>query len=214
MVVLVGGDAVTAHDAGTGQEVWRYGDWNPEKIGHWRVVPSVVAAGELVIACAPKNGPVMAIRPDGTGNVTKTHEAWKTTAFTSDVCVPLYYQNKLFVLDGDGKVLHRVDPATGKPEASVKLSSKPVFRASPTAADGKIYCMNERGEVWVIAAAATGELEVVNQVDLSGDSQVDTRSSIALADGQVFVRTADSCTASAASSVVPGAATRAPPRAT
>jgi hypothetical protein len=34
-------------------------------------VPSVVVAGGLVIACTPKNNPVFAIKPGGTGEVTE-----------------------------------------------------------------------------------------------------------------------------------------------
>lgn len=188
-VLLIGGDVATAHDAATGKEVWRCGGWNPEKIGHWRVVPSVVVAGGLVIACPPKGGAVFAIKPDGAGDVTKTHVAWKNDQLTSDVCVPLLYQDKLYVLNGDAKTLSRVDPATGKVEASVELGGNPVFRASPTGADGKIYCMNEGGEVWVVNAAGD-KLEIVHQAELEGGGGSDhNRSSISVAEGQVFVRT-------------------------
>ena len=190
-VVIVGGDIASAHDAATGAEAWRCGGWNPEKISHWRLVPGAVIAGGLVIVCPPKNGPVFAVKPDGNGDVTTTHVAWKNKGLTSDVCVPLVYQDKLYVLNGDGpKTLYRVEPATGKIETSLKLGGTDVFRASPTGADGKIYCMNEAGEVFVIAD--TGDkLELVNQVELGGGNNTASRSSIAIADGQVFVRTAD-----------------------
>lgn len=189
-ILLIGGDVVTAHDAETGKEIWRCGGWNPEKIGHWRIVPSVVVAGGLVIACPPKGGAVFAIKPDGTGDVTDTHVAWKKEELTSDVCVPLVYQDKLYVLNGDGpKTLWRVDPATGKIEAKVELGGGPVFRASPTGADGKIYCMNEGGEVFVVNAAGD-KLELVHQTELEGGGGSNhNRSSIPVADGQVFVRT-------------------------
>lgn len=191
MLLLVGGDCVTAHDAGDGKEIWRWGTWNTKKIPHWRMVPSVVVAGGLVIACAPKQEPVFAIRPDGSGDVSGTHLAWSTREFSSDVCVPLFYKEKLYVLNGDGpKTLYRVEPSTGKVEASVKLGGGDVFRASPTAADGKIYCMNEAGEVWVIKDAGD-KLEIAAKADLGEGSSTATRSSIALGNGQIFVRTAD-----------------------
>jgi outer membrane protein assembly factor BamB len=191
MLLLIGGDCVTAHDASDGKEIWRWGTWNTKKIPHWRMVPSVVVAGGLVIACAPKQEPVFAIKPDGTGDVSKTHLAWTTKEFSSDVCVPLFYNDKLYVLNGDGpKTLYRVEPKTGKVEASIKLGGNDVFRASPTAADGKIYCMNEAGEVWVIRDPGA-DFQIVTKADLGGGSNTATRSSIALADGQVFVRTAE-----------------------
>ena len=191
-ILLIGGDVVTSHDAATGKELWRCGGWNPEKVGHWRIVPSVVVAGGLVIACPPKGGAVFAIKPGGTGDVTKTHVAWKNDKLTSDVCIPLVYQEKLYVLNGDGpKDLSRVDPATGKVEARVQLGGGPVFRASPTGADGKVYTMNEGGEVFVVDISGD-QPKLVHQAELEGGGGSDhNRSSIPAADGQVFVRTAE-----------------------
>jgi outer membrane protein assembly factor BamB len=193
MLLLIGGDVVTAHDAATGAEIWRCGGWNPGKVPHWRIVPSVVVAGGLVIASTPKGEPMFAIKPDGQGDVTGTHVAWKNRELTSDVCVPLSYNGKLYVFYGDrapGR-LHRVDPATGKVEASVELGGEDVFRASPTGADGKIYCMNEAGEVWVVAADRE-KLEILaNRANLGEGSRTASRSSIAVADGEVYVRTAE-----------------------
>lgn len=190
LVMVIGGDCVTANDAATGEEVWRCGGWNPQKQSSWRIVPTVVVAGGLVIACPPKGGAIFAIKPDGAGDVTKSHVAWINKEITSDVCVPLYYKDKLFVLNGDKKTLYRVDPATGKVEANLNLGGNDVFRASPTAADGKIFCMNEAGEVWVVSPA-DDKLTVVNKADLGGGGQLASRSSVALADGQVFVRTGE-----------------------
>jgi outer membrane protein assembly factor BamB len=190
LILAIGGDCVTANDAASGEEVWRCGGWNPQKQSSWRIVPTVVVAGGLVIACPPKGGAVFAIKPSGTGDVTSSHVAWTNKEITSDVCVPLFYQDKLFVLNGDKKTLYRVDPASGKVEANVNLGGNDVFRASPTAADGKIFCMNEAGEVWVISPA-DDKLTVVNKADLGGGGQLASRSSVALADGQVFVRTGE-----------------------
>jgi outer membrane protein assembly factor BamB len=190
LILAIGGDCVTANDAATGDEVWRCGGWNPQKQSSWRIVPTVVVAGGLVIACPPKGGAVFAIKPDGAGDVTKTHVAWTNKELTSDVCVPLFYKDKLFVLNGDKKTLYRVDPASGKIEASLNLGGNDVFRASPTAADGKIFCMNEAGEVWVISPAGD-KLTVANKTDLGAGGQLASRSSVALADGEVFVRTGE-----------------------
>ena len=191
-VVVIGGDVVTGHDADSGKELWRFGNWNPGKVGHWRIVPSVLTAEGIAIACAPKNGPVMAIKAGGEGEITQSHRAWETTEFTSDVCVPLYYNKQLYVLNGDarpGKIFC-VDLKTGKVKwSSVLEGSRGVFRASPTGADGKIYCMNERAQTWVVSAE---DGKVLHQADLDTPGvSAPTRSTIAVTDGQVFVRTAD-----------------------
>jgi outer membrane protein assembly factor BamB len=66
-LLVIGGDALTGHDPETGKELWRWGTWNPTRIGHWRLVPSPVAGDGIVLACAPKNDPIYAIQPKGSG---------------------------------------------------------------------------------------------------------------------------------------------------
>jgi outer membrane protein assembly factor BamB len=191
-VVVIGGDAVTGHDAETGKELWRVGGWNPSKIGHWRVVPSVVTGDGLAFACAPKGGPVIAIKAGGQGDVTGSHVAWKSKDFSSDVCVPLYYNKQLYVLDGDARPgrLYCVEPQSGKVKWTRQLEgSEGVFRASPTGADGKIYCMNERAQAWVLSAD-DGKVLNRSSLDTPGVS-APSRASIAAVDGNVLVRAAD-----------------------
>ncbi|HET6251450.1 MAG TPA: PQQ-binding-like beta-propeller repeat protein, partial [Tepidisphaeraceae bacterium] len=190
-ILLVGGDCVTAHEADTGKEIWRCGGWNPNHIRDWRLVPSVGIdpIDGLVFACAPKKGPVLAISDGGTGDVTTTHIAWKSdpraSGITSDVCVPLFYKGNLYLLDGDRKQLFRLDPKSGEKKQAVDLGGRSVFRASPTGADGKIYCMNEHGDVLVVDADS---LKILSQTSLDGR---DSRATIAVVDGMAVVRAGD-----------------------
>jgi outer membrane protein assembly factor BamB len=184
-IIIVGGDCVSGHDFDTGKEIWRAGGYNPNKIDSYRTVPSAVVADDLVIACVPKGGPVMAIKP-GEGDVSKTNFAWKSKDMTSDVTVPAFYQGNLHVLEGEKKSLDCVDPKTGEKKWSTKLDSRPVFRASPTAADGKIYCINENGEVWVCSAS---ESKILWKGALTNRDKA--HASIAVADGKVYVRTGE-----------------------
>ena len=64
-ILIAGGDCLTGHDPKSGRELWRWGTWNPTRIGHWRLVPSPVAGGGVVLACAPKRAPVYAIKAGG-----------------------------------------------------------------------------------------------------------------------------------------------------
>jgi outer membrane protein assembly factor BamB len=183
-VLLVGGDTVTAHDSQTGKELWRCGGYNTRKNQSWRTIASVVPIDGLVIACAPKSGPITAIRDGGSGDVTDTNVAWRTR-LTSDVCVPLAYNGNLYVLNGDRKRIVCLEPASGKEKWSGDLGGDAVFRASPTGADGKIYCINERGETWVLAA---DHFQILSNTSLGG---APCRATIAVADGKVFVRTSE-----------------------
>ena len=37
-ILILGGDDVTGHHPETGEELWRWGTWNPTRITHWRLM--------------------------------------------------------------------------------------------------------------------------------------------------------------------------------
>jgi outer membrane protein assembly factor BamB len=187
-LLITGGDCITGHDPETGAELWRAGGWNPQKIGSWRLVPSAVTWDGLVYTCPPKGGQILAWKEGGNGEVTATHQAWKANGLTSDVCVPLVYENYLYVLDGDKKQLACVDPKTGEKKWAGTIDSRPVLRASPTGAEGKIYVMNENGEVWVLAAGVDAGFKILSKTNLDGAG---SRGSVAAVDGMILIRTGD-----------------------
>lgn len=192
-LIIAGGDFVTGHDPETGKELWRSATWNP---GHreswWRLVPSPVVGGGVVLVCAPKRQPVYATRLTGgkdTAAATAS-PAWQSedrSAVSSDVPTPLYYKEKFYVLSDVRKSLSCVEPKTGKVVWTVPVPGRAMCWASPTGADNKIYLMNLNGEVFVIEAA-TGKLLAENRMDEEG---AEIRSSIAVAHGNLFIRTKD-----------------------
>jgi outer membrane protein assembly factor BamB len=186
-IILVGGNYVTAHSAENGTELWRCGGLNVRGEAFWRVVPSPVAADGLIFACGPKRDPVLAIRDGGGGLVTDSNIAWKFKEFPSDCVTPLYYRDRLFVLDGDRQMLTCLEPKTGEKKWQGNLGVHEIFRASPTGADGKIYCLSENGTA--VVTEAGGEFKLVATIPM-GEPPV--RSSIAVAQGHLFIRTARS----------------------
>ena len=181
-ILLIGGDCVTAHDPLSGKELWRCGGWNPGQIGHWRIITSIVAGDGLVIACPPKGGAVFAIKDGLTGDITDSGVAWKNAEISTDVAVPLFYKDHFYVLNGDKKNLFCVEPKTGKILWSDPLGGRSVYRASPTGADDKIYCINEAGEVAILSA---DEPKILSRANLGGTGN---HATIAVVDGEVFVR--------------------------
>ena len=155
-LLVAGGDCLTGHDLATGKELWRWGTWNPERIGHWRLVPSPVAGGGVVLACAPKRDPVYAIKLGGSGVLKDDSIAWISRderEVSSDVPSPAFYDGDFFVLSDVRKALSRVEPMTGKVKWTVQTPSRAKYEASPLAGDGKIYLMNFDGDVNVMDAA-------------------------------------------------------------
>ncbi len=193
-LLVVGGDCITGHDANTGKELWRSGSWNSEKIAHWRLVPSAVAGSGIVLACAPKKNPVYAFSLDSRGDAKLV---WTSDAkeVSSDVSTPLFYEGSFYVLDSDRKAISRVEPATGKVIWRGELPSRAKLEASPTAADGKIYCINFWGEVFVVKAGGES-FELLHSTDMgdgskpSGSDQ-SVRASIGISENSLFIRAQD-----------------------
>lgn len=186
-IVIAGGDCLTGHDPATGRELWRWETWNP---GHremwWRLVPSPVAGGGVVLACAPKRAPVYAASLGGSGDLGERGLAWRSgdrSPVTSDVPTPLFYKGRFFVLSDVRRALSCVNPADGSVIWTTELPS--VCWGSPTGADGRIYCLSLRGEVFVVDPA-TGRILCTNAMAPGED---DIRSTIAAAQGALFIRT-------------------------
>lgn len=187
-ILIAGGNCLTGHDPATGKELWRGYGLNT-KDGEWmRLVTSPVSAAGVAIAAGPKKEPLLAFRTDGQGDVTTSGLAWKfDEKKTPDVCTPVFYQGKLFVLDGDSKTLTCLDPKTGDKKWQGALDTRMVIRSSPVAADSKLYIIDENGTVFV---CGTGdEFKVLATIPM-GDAN-GTRASIAISDGQLFIRTTE-----------------------
>ena len=184
-LLVAGGDALTGHDPGTGKELWRWGTWNPGKIGHWRLVPCPVAGSGVALACAPKKSPVYAVD-------MKTGELlWKSEdkEVSSDVPTPLYYNGHFYVLNGQfkDKRLSCIEPRSGKVLWTGEIGSRAKIEASPTCGDGKIYFQDHNGEVFVVAADPE-KFRPLHRVQFGDLSMRSHRASLALANHRVFLR--------------------------
>lgn len=183
-LILVGGDYISGHSPKNGEEFWRARLY--QKRDDWyRIVPSAVVTDGLIYASGPKGEPLVAFKDGGKGDVTDTHVAWSKKEGHTDWSTPLLYQGKLFVLDGGKKTLGCFDPKTGEKKWSGSLGVPDTIWSSPTGADGKIYCLSENGTVLTLAAG--DEFQILSTVKLE---EGPCRSSVAVAQGQLFIRTA------------------------
>jgi outer membrane protein assembly factor BamB len=189
VIVVAGGDCITGHDPQDGAELWRWGTWNPGRIGHWRLVPSPVAGEGMALAAVPKGGAIYAVKFGGQGKLDDSWIAWKTgeREISTDVSTPAYYQGRFYVLNSDKRIIARVDPATGKADWVGDLGTRLKLEASPTVADGKIYVQNFRGEVFIVAADR--EFKLLNTIAMGDPEDNDNRASVAVAQGNLFLRT-------------------------
>jgi outer membrane protein assembly factor BamB len=182
-ILVVGGDHVSGHRVQDGTEIWRARLY--EKRDDWyRIVTSPVAENGFIYACGPKGQPVVAFRDGGVGNVTTTHRAWEFKDVPTDWATPLFLNGKLFVMDGGKRNLCRLNPKTGEKIWSGSLGIQDTVWSSPTASEDRMFILSEAGTLIV---CETGEqFKIVNQVNFEDGP---ARSSVAIAQDQVFVRT-------------------------
>ncbi len=188
-LLVVGGDDLTGHDPDTGAELWRWGTWNPGRIGHWRLVPSPVASENVILVCAPKRDPIYAVKSGGNGQLSDEALAWVSNDqrdLSSDVPTPAFYDGDFFILSDVRKRLSRVEPETGAVKWSLRTPGDAKYEASPLVADGKVYLINFVAEVAVVDANDGTLIEVIKMDEPRDDA---VRSSISASQGQLFIRT-------------------------
>jgi outer membrane protein assembly factor BamB len=123
---------------------------------------------------------LLAIRPDGQGDVTDTHVAWTTNRAVPHNPSLLVVEDQLYMVSDNG-VASCADAKTGRVHWQERLGGN--HSSSPIHADGKIYFQSEEGAGTVIRAGK--QFEVVATNDL-GER---TLASYAAVDGSLFIRT-------------------------
>jgi outer membrane protein assembly factor BamB len=183
-IVLHGGEFVTGHDVETGAETWRW-QFIPRDRQVWqRTVASATVSGGMVYIPRPKDRPLYALKPNGKGTLEDTCVAWQFEK-SDDVIAPLYYRDRVYILSGGRKTLTALDAKTGKPVWEGKLPTKAAFHSSPTGADGKIYCVSQKGEVVVVDAGDAFKVLATNQVPVEGPMY----STLIAANKKLYLRT-------------------------
>lgn len=180
-IVITGGDVVTGHDPETGAELWRADGLNPENNANYRIVASPLILDDIIVA-PTRVRPMLAIEAGGRGDITESHRLW---AFEDgpDVPTPVTDGEYLYVVNDRG-IVFCLDIRTGETVYGPQRIASGTYSSSPVLADGKIYVSNEDGLTTVYRAGP--EFEILAENDL-GDY---TLSSIAVSDGQLFLRTA------------------------
>lgn len=184
MILISGGDYLTAHNPDTGKELWRSTTYNPRPQTSWRLVVSPCVLDGAAIVCAPKGGRMFAVPLNRKGQLTEKDELWASRNYSPDVCTPLAYKGRFFVLDGRRKQMACIEPKTGKVIWEHDMPTKSVLQASATGADGKIYCISLTGEVLVLEAG--DKYKLLHSTKFPGKG---CRATISVSDGQLFIRT-------------------------
>jgi outer membrane protein assembly factor BamB len=156
-------------------------------------IPSPFAVGGLLYVAsgyvADSTRPVYAIRPGASGDVslaagetTNKWVAWCQRKAGPYHPTPLVYDGLLYVLYDLGS-LSCYDARTGEPVYEKKRLGSSMFTASPWGYGGKVFCLSEDGDTFVIQAGRDFKVLGKNSLDEM------TLATPALAGGSLFVRT-------------------------
>ena len=141
-LVSAGSGVVMALEPKTGKEFWRvtYG-------GGYSLVPKPVFANGLVYVCTGYNtANLLAIRPDGAGDVTKTHVAFTVKKDVPHNPSPLVIGGDLYMIS-DAGILSCLDAKTGAPRWTERVEK--AYSSSPLYANGLVYLLDEAGTTTV-----------------------------------------------------------------
>jgi outer membrane protein assembly factor BamB len=176
-VVSVGAFRATAYEPATGKEIWHveYAD------GFSNVPRPVYAHGLVYIATGFNQPSLLAVRAEGTGDITDSSIVWTMRRGAPLTPSPVVVGDNLYVVN-DGGIASCVDAKAGEVRWQHRLGGN--YSASPVAADGRIYFLSEEGVTTVIEPGPSYREIARNTVDGA------TLASIAIADRSIFIRSA------------------------
>jgi outer membrane protein assembly factor BamB len=174
-LISIGAHRTAAYEPLTGREVWRVG----YEDGFSNVPRPVFGHGLVFIATGFQEPTLIAVRPNGRGDVTSTHQAWTVTRGAPYTPTPILVADELYMVSDIG-VLTVIDAQTGTVATQGRLPGN--YSASPVFVDGRIYFQSEEGVTTVIAPGRQLQRLATSRIDGS------TLASLAVADRSFYLR--------------------------
>ncbi|MFP6767922.1 MAG: PQQ-binding-like beta-propeller repeat protein [Planctomycetaceae bacterium] len=173
---------VVAYDPGNGKVLWSV-DGLPSPRGDL-VYTSPLISGNIGVAMGGYQGPRMAFRLGGSGNVTKTHRLWRVEAkqpqrIGSGVIVGAY----VYISNAGPGTVECIEVKTGKLAWQARLPSGNAWSSTVRAGD-HLYVTDQGGTTHVFRPTP-------KKFDLVASNPIGEKSNAtpAFSDGEVFLRT-------------------------
>ncbi|MFA5190641.1 MAG: PQQ-binding-like beta-propeller repeat protein [Verrucomicrobiia bacterium] len=180
-MVLSGSVCVASYDPATGKQHWLM-DGPTEQF----VASPVFAEGVFFISGGFPERHFVGIRPDGTGNITQTHIAWRhklDAKVVSYVPSPIVCGPYFFIVSDMGHA-SCLEAKTGKILWTEKLGRH--HWPSPVRAGNLLYFLDDDSNIHVIKAGPKFEQIAVNPL---GEEKESCYASPSISRGQIFIRT-------------------------
>ncbi len=190
--LIIGGNAdggIYAMKQTTGEMVWGF------KLSKRGINTSVVVSGTKVYATHSEEnldttqmGRVVCIDATGTGDVTKTHEVWRSDGIGGGYASPTLQDGRLYIVDNSAN-MKCLNADTG--DVLWEHSIGTVGKGSPVWADGKLYVTEVNGKFHILQPG-TDQCESLSVQEISRDADdhyVEIFGSPAIADGRIYFST-------------------------
>lgn len=178
-LVLNGDPFIAGYDPATGKQLWKCKSFAP------RGEPTPTVADGVIYVVNGQPGDIYAVRPGGTDDVTKTQMVWHTPRKSGrDQPSPIVVGGYLLASNMEG-VLNCYDAKTGKDLWKDRISTARIT-ASPIAAEGRVYFLNEAGQAIVLQPGP--ELKVLARNVLGAETGEIFRATPTPCGNQFFIR--------------------------
>lgn len=156
-LVCIGAQAAFAYDPADGSEIWRV-----LYRGYSNAARPVFDGTRVYISTGFGKASLMAVRPEGQGDVTETHVDWVVPRGIPLKPTPLALDGRLYCCGDDG-IFSCLDAETGEAIWQKRLKDK--FSATPLIIGDRVYCMGERGTTFVLQTGDEGVILAENVLD-------------------------------------------------
>jgi len=156
---------VVSYDT-AGKELWRMSGMSGAPI------PMPFAYDGLLYINGGSGGLLVAVRPGATGDISLTkdetsnkHVVWSQARAGTYLPTPVAFEGAVYSLNEKG-ILTRFDAKTGKQTYKTRIDpTATAFTTSPWAYNGKLFCLSEEGQTYVVSTGEEFKLLHVNTLD-------------------------------------------------
>ena len=158
LLVSLGAKAAYGYDPMTGKERWRL----EERGSHSASTRPVAGFGMVFYPTGFDSTQLLAIRPDGSGDVTTTHVVWRFARAVPNKPSILLVDDIIYMINDTG-IASAVEAKTGTLVWQSRVGG--TFSASPLYAAGRIYVFDEDGKATVLQAGREFKVLAENQLE-------------------------------------------------
>jgi outer membrane protein assembly factor BamB len=166
MLISNGSAVCQAFDPASGKEIWRVVNGAESTIAMPIIENGILYcyAGPVITDDGLTYTELMAVNPDGAGDITSTNIIWKKRDRQSQnqMLTPVIKDGLIYTAD-TRNMLMCIDAITGQEIWSEHVRSN--YNASPLFIDGNIWFFSVKGEVMVLKPGRTYEVIAQNQMD-------------------------------------------------